>query len=366
MKSQAPKSQPVILSGIAPSGNLHIGNYLGALKQWVELQKTHRVFAMVADLHAITTPQDPEELRKKTREVAALMIACGIDPEQSVVFIQSHVPAHAQLAWILNTITPLGELERMTQFKDKAKNAETVAAFTEIADSRDENEFAERFEMGSYTKKIGLAVNAGLLNYPTLMAADILLYKATHVPVGEDQLQHLELTRTLARKFNNRFGEVFVEPQPFIIKDTARIMGLDDPAKKMSKSAPNPTNYIGLLDSPDIIRKKIKSAVTDSGADIRYNEKEKPAISNLMRIHAAFSGQTITDIESRYRGKGYADFKRELGELLVEKLAPVRDHYAKLSKDKKTLDGILTSGAARANETALKTFEQVKTLVGLL
>ena len=323
----------VILSGIAPSGNLHIGNYLGALKQWVELQKTHRVFAMVADLHAITTPQEPDELRKKTREVAGLMIACGIDPEESVVFIQSHVPAHTQLAWILNTITPIGELERMTQFKDKKEKAGTLA---------------------------------GLLNYPVLMAADILLYKTTHVPVGEDQLQHLELTRTLARKFNNRFGEVFVEPEPFIIKDTARIMGLDDPAKKMSKSAASAANYIALLDPPDIVRKKIKSAVTDSGSEIAYDEKEKPAVANLMRIFGAFSGQSVSEIETAHQGKGYAEFKRDLAELLVEKLQPIRESYEYVTERPDVLNNILGNGAKAANEIAEETLASAQQKIGLL
>src|SRR3989344_6745673 len=239
----------VLLGGVQPSGTLHIGNYLGAIKQWVELQKSHKEFLMIVDLHAITVPQEPRELNKKTLELAALLIACGIDPKKTTLFIQSHVPAHVELGWILNTLTPIGELERMTQFKEKQE-------------------------------KSGLL--AGLLNYPVLQAADILLYQTDVVPVGEDQLQHLELTRTLVRKFNNKFGEVFKIPKSVLQKDAGRIMGLDNPKKKMSKSATSANNYIALLDAPEEIRRKIKIAVTDSGKEIKYDKKEKPALSNLI------------------------------------------------------------------------------------
>ncbi|MBI2640866.1 MAG: tryptophan--tRNA ligase [Candidatus Sungbacteria bacterium] len=322
-----------LLSGIQPSGTLHIGNYLGAIKQWVELQKSYQVFISIVDLHAITVPQDPQELRKNTLELAALLVACGVDPKKSVLFIQSHVPAHTKLAWVLNTITPVGELERMTQYKEKRERAGTLA---------------------------------GLLNYPVLQAADILLYQPDVVPVGEDQLQHLEFTRTLARKFNSRFGKVFKEPKALIQKEAARIMGLDDPTKKMSKSAPSPNNFIALLDSPEEIRRKIKIAVTDSGRDIRYDEKSKPAISNLMAIYSAFSGMTVSQIEKKYHGKGYADFKRDLGELLVEKLTPIQKKYRELSRDDKKLLAILRSGAKKATGVANKTLSVVKRKVGFV
>lgn len=326
--------KPILLSGVQPSGVLHIGNYLGAIRQWADLQQDYQVFAMIADLHAITVPQEPEELRKKTLEIATLLVACGIDPEKSVIFVQSHIPAHAELAWILNTITPLGELERMTQFKDKKeKQAETYA---------------------------------GLFNYPVLMAADILLYQTDVVPVGEDQEQHIELTRSLARRFNNRFGETFKIPQAIVQKDTARLMGLDDPSKKMSKSAGSANNYIALLDTPDEVRRKIKIAVTDSGKEIAYDEGEKPAIANLMRIYAAFSGLSIADIENQYRGKTYADFKNDLTELLVEKLMPLQERYRALSSDTEAVRAMLRAGAERARAVAEKTLRAAQERVGFL
>lgn len=323
----------VLLSGIQPSGNLHIGNYLGAIKQWVELQKSYHVFISIVDLHAITVPQDPKELRKNTLELAALLMACGIDPIKSVLFVQSHVPAHTELGWILNTITPVGELERMTQYKEKRERAGTLA---------------------------------GLLNYPVLQAADILLYQPDVVPVGEDQLQHLEFTRTLARKFNNRFGKVFKEPKALITKDTARIMGLDDPSKKMSKSSANQNSCIFLLDSPEEMRRKIKIAVTDSGRDIRYDEKSKPAVSNLITIYSAFSGMSVSQIEKKYHSKGYVDFKRDLAELLVEKLSPIQKKYRELSQSQKTIVDVLAAGAKRADATASKTLYNAKSKMGFL
>lgn len=324
-------NKKILLSGITPSGVLHIGNYLGALKQWVELQKTHRVFAMIADLHAITTPQEPEKLRAKTLEVAALFVAAGIDPERSVVFVQSHVPAHAQLAWMLNTFTPVGELERMTQFKEKKGKA---------------------------------GVLAGLLNYPTLMAADILLYQADVVPVGEDQKQHLELTRTLAQKFNTRFGKTFKIPQALVQKDAARVMSLNDPSKKMSKSAENAANYISLLDAPDEIRKKIKIAVTDSEKDIRSDEREKPAIANLMRIYGAFSGASLKELEKKYESAGYAEFKSDLAELIIEKLTPIQKTYDELKRNEIKIENIIKKGAEDARETAEKTLSSAKEKMG--
>lgn len=323
-----------ILSGIQPSGNLHIGNYLGAIKQWLELQNEYEAFFCVVDEHAITVPQDPKELRENTLNLAMIYLAAGIDPEKSTIFIQSHVPAHAELGWILNTMTPLGELERMTQFKDKKDKQSEVFA--------------------------------GLFNYPTLMAADILLYQTDAVPVGEDQSQHVELTRSLAKRFNNRFGEVFKVPELLVQKETSRIMGLDDPSKKMSKSATSANNYIALLDSPDEIRRKIKIAVTDSGKDIRYDEEEKPAVSNLIRIFSAFSGQSNQEIKDVYAEKSYANFKQDLGELLVQKLTPFQDRYHKLEKDKQQVLNILHTGAGRANEIANTTLRAAQEKIGFI
>ncbi len=326
-------TKKILLSGIKPTGNLHIGNYLGAIKQWVELQKSYRVFIMVADLHAITIPQEPKVLAEKSLETVKLLISCGIDPKKSVLFIQSQVPAHTELSWILNTITPVGELERMTQFKEKKETAGTLA---------------------------------GLLNYPVLQAADILLYQTDAVPIGADQLQHLELTRTLVHKFNNRFGETFKLPKTIIPKDTARIMGLDDPAKKMSKSAANPENYIALLDSPAEIRRKIKTAVTDSGKEVRYDPDTKPAVSNLMTIYGAFSGNNFVEIEKKYTGKGYGEFKTDLAKLLIKKLAPIQKKYHELSQNKKDLLKLLQKNAKEANSIANHTLLVVKKKVGFV
>lgn len=325
----------VVFSGIQPSGNLHIGNYLGAIKQFVELQNSCEAIFCVVDHHAITVPQRPEELRKNILDVAKVYLASGIDPEKSIIFIQSQVPAHTELGWILNTLTPLGELYRMIQFKDKTENK---------------------------TQKDG--VLAGLLNYPSLMAADILLYNTTHVPIGEDQKQHVEFTRMIAEKFNNRFGETFVIPQALIQKETMRIMGLDDPAKKMSKSASSPNNYIALLDSPDDIRRKIKIAVTDSGKEIKYDKKSKPALSNLIDIYGAFSGMSISEIENKFKNSGYAEFKKYLGELLVDKLTPIQKKYAELKDDQ--MLAILKDGAKRADEIASKTLSAVKEKMGFV
>lgn len=326
------KTSQTILSGMRPSGTLHIGNYLGALKQWVQLQNKYKLFAMVADLHAITTPIDPEELRESTLKTAAFYIACGIDPKKSTIFIQSHVPAHTELGWILTTITPLGELERMTQFKEKRQQAGTLA---------------------------------GLLNYPVLQAADVLLYQTDVVPIGEDQIQHLEFTRTLARKFNVRFGDTFKEPKALVQKETARIMGLDDPFKKMSKSATSTNNYISLLDSPEEIRRKIKIAVTDSGKEIRYNETEKPAISNLMTIYSAFSGLTYAEIEKRFSGKNYGEFKHALAELLADSLSPIQKKYSSLMGNKTELKKIIAAGAKKAAVAANNTLKTARDNVGL-
>lgn len=326
----------IILSGIAPSGNLHIGNYLGALKQWVDLQKDYTVFAMVADLHAITVPQDSRELSVKTLEVAKILIASGIDPGRSVVFLQSQVSAHAELAWILNTLTPVGELERMTQFKEKKEKS---------------------------------GVLAGLLNYPTLMAADILLYQSDLVPVGEDQGQHLELTRALARKFNNRFGETFKEPKALILKETARIMALDDPTKKMSKSDEHDKSRINLMDSPDEIRNKIKGAVTDSQTKIEVpasHNAPHTGLSNLLNVYAGFTGMGTEEIYKKYDGQGYAEFKKDLAEVIINGLKLLQDNFQVLSKDKRAVLDILRDGAKKAALIAEKTLHDAKKKVGFV
>lgn len=321
------------VSGVQPSGDIHIGNYLGAIKQFVGLQEKYQTYFFIVDLHALTENPDPEKLREQTLKLAALYLACGLNPKKTTLFIQSHVPAHAELAWILNTITPLGELQRMTQFKDKSEQH---------------------------------GILAGLLNYPVLMAADILLYQPDVVPVGEDQVQHLELTRTLARKFNSKFGNTFNEPKTLLQKEVARVMGLDDPIKKMSKSASNPNNYINISDSADIVRKKIKSAVTDSGSEIKFDTENKPGISNLLAIYSAFSGDAIKKLESKYSGKNYGQFKSDLAELLVEKLSPMQSKYFSLLKNKKTLTKILSDGAKKANKTAEKTLSKVRQKIGLI
>jgi len=330
------EKKKTIFSGVAPSGNIHIGNYFGAIKQWVDLQNSgdYRTIFCVVDEHAITVPQDPKKLRAKIMEVAALYLSAGIDPSKSLVFIQSHVSEHAELGWILNTITPLGELQRMTQFKDKSGKQKSILA--------------------------------GLLNYPTLMAADILLYRTDLVPVGEDQLQHIELTRELAKKFNARFGETFVIPEPMINKTGARIMGLDNPKNKMSKSAESPNNFIALLDSPETIRKKIKVAVTDSGSEIRYDKEKKPAVSNLLTIYSLFTGKAIEEIEKEYGGKGYAEFKKDLAEIAVEGLSPIQAKYKELEENPDALMSILKKGAEKAKESASLTMSDVREKIGFV
>ena len=331
-----PNNKKIIFSGVAPSGNIHIGNYLGAIKQWVELQNTgeyQNIFCVV-DEHALTTPQDPAKLRSKILEVFTLYLALGIDPEKSIIFVQSHVPQHSELNWILSTITPVGELERMTQFKDKAKKQKSILA--------------------------------GLLNYPVLMAADILLYKTNLVPVGEDQLQHIEITRAIAKKFNNAFGQTFAIPEPLINKEAKRIMGLDDPAKKMSKSAENPNNYIALLDSPETIKEKIKTAVTDSGSEIKYDTENKPAISNLLLIYSLFSGKPITVLEKEYAGKNYSIFKKELAETIINGLSPIQKKYKELSANPDYVKKVLRQGAEKAKAIASQTIKEVRAKIGFL
>ncbi|HEY8343220.1 MAG TPA: tryptophan--tRNA ligase [Calditerricola sp.] len=322
-----------ILSGIQPSGLLTLGNYLGAIKQFVALQHEAECFFMIADYHALTVPQEPEALRQQTLQVAAMYYAAGIDPQKATVFVQSHVPAHTELGWVMQCLAHFGELGRMTQFKDKSAGKESVSA--------------------------------GLFTYPTLQAADILLYQATHVPVGEDQKQHLELTRDLAERFNKRYGETFVLPEPLIQKVGGRIMSLDDPTKKMSKSNPNPNSYIAILDEPDVIRKKIRRAVTDSETEVRYDPEKKAAISNLMTIFALCAGLSLEEIEERYRGKGYGVFKADLAEVVVETLAPIQERYRELIESA-ALREHLAEGAERATQVANHTLETVKEKIGLL
>lgn len=326
--------KPVILSGIQPSGHLALGNYVGALKNWVALQGQYDCIFLVVDLHALTVRQVPAELRNRCLSFVAQYIACGIDPEQSTIVIQSHVPEHAELAWVLNTITYMGELSRMTQFKDKSARHE-------------EN------------------VNAGLFTYPVLMAADILLYQANLVPVGADQKQHLELTRDLAHRFNQRYSDTFVMPEPYIPKVGARIMSLQDPETKMSKSDENPDNYIAVLDPPDVIRRKIKRAVTDSGTEIRYDES-RPGIANLLTIHAALTGKPMPEVEAHFAGKGYGDLKGELCEVVVATLEPVQKEYQRIMADKGYLEQVLARGAERARGRARKTLSKVYRKVGLV
>ncbi len=324
----------VVFSGIQPSGELHIGNYLGAILNWLTLQEKYRCIFCVVDLHTITVRQNPKVLKEKIREVANIYLASGIDPKKSIIFVQSHRPEHAELAWILSTLARFGELRRMTQFKEKAK-------------------------------KHPQNVNAGLFNYPVLMAADILLYQTDWVPVGEDQIQHVEITRTIARRFNNTFGPVFKVPKVLIRKEVARIMALDNPKEKMSKSAKSIFNYIALADPPNLIREKIKKATTDSGKEIIYNPNKKPAISNLLTIYSAFSGLSFKEIENKYKNKGYAEFKKDLAEVVIRGLAPFQKKLSQLQKNPKYTDKVLIEGAKKAQKIAQKTLREVKEKIGL-
>ncbi|MEN9558054.1 MAG: tryptophan--tRNA ligase [Candidatus Parcubacteria bacterium] len=322
------------LSGVQPTNNTHIGNYIGALKQWVEVQHRYRCLFCVVDLHAITTPQDPAILKKNIRSVAATYLAVGVDIQRSHIFIQSEVPEHTELGWILTTITKMAELERMTQFKDKAK-------------------------------KRGENVGVGLFTYPALMAADILLYDTGAVPVGEDQVQHLELTRAIARRFNSEFGETFVLPQALVQKTGARIMALDDPSAKMSKSASAASSYIALTDSDEVIRKKIMRAVTDSGSEIVYDPQHKPALANLLAIFHHMTGDKIPDIEKQFIGKGYGDFKKALAEATIAHLAPIRARINEYLSDEGELDRVLNAGRDAARAIAAKKMQDVRQKVGL-
>jgi tryptophanyl-tRNA synthetase len=320
-------------SGIQPTGDIHIGNYLAAIKQWVASQAEYDNIFCIVDLHAITVPQDPKILKAKIREVSGLLFAAGIDPKLSAVFVQSQVGAHAELAWILNCFIPMGWMQRMTQFKKKSK------------------ELKEQ-------------VSVGLFDYPALMSADILLYDTEVVPVGEDQKQHVELARDLAQRFNSIYGHTFRLPKAVIPEVGARIMGLDDPTKKMSKSEDNPGHAINLLDSPDEIRAKIKQATTDSRREIRFDEK-RPGIHNLLVIYEIFSGLSRAEIEARYEGKGYAHLKKELGEVVVEGLKPLQSRYQELTAEPGHIDSLLAEGASRVRPLAEKTLALVKSRIGL-
>lgn len=323
-----------IFSGIRPTGNIHLGNYLGAVKQWIELQEKNECVFCIVDLHAITTPYEPKELQKNILEAAAIYLAAGVDPNKSVIFTQSAVKEHVELGWLLGTITPMGELNRMTQFKEKSKQHKDY-------------------------------VNAGLFNYPILMAADILLYKTQGVPVGEDQVQHVELARTIARKFNQKFGEAFFEPKAILPESGARIMSLTNPKKKMSKSD-DPKSYISLFDEPEVIKKKIMSAETDSGKDVKYNVTKKPGISNLLTIYSQLSGKTTQEIEEEFKDKGYGDFKKSLTEVVINYLEPFRRKQKELQSRGVYVEQILKDGASRAQVLANTTMQEVKEKMGLI
>ena len=344
--------KPVILSCAQPSGKLTLGNYLGAVRNWSEMLEKSECFFGIVDLHAITTPVQPAKLRQNVFDCVAQYIACGLDPEKCHQFVQSHVIGHTELAWILTCITPIGELQRMTQFKDKAAKL----GFKSSEDSKDIKFTHEGARAQS-------SINTGLLCYPILMAADILLYNADLVPVGEDQRQHLELCRDLAQKFNHQYSETFTIPKPFMPKTGSRIMSLTDPTRKMSKSDENERASLFILDEPDQIKKKISSAVTDSGSEIK-SDPEKPGVSNLLGIHSALSGKDINQLEEHFSGKGYGVLKAELTELIIESLNPVREKYLDLIKDKNYLKSVLSRGAETAQKRAYKILGKVYRKVG--
>lgn len=334
MKTENTERKKVILSGIQPTGIFTLGNYLGAVKTWGQMQDDYHCCYMIADLHALTVRQEPQKLRKQVLECYALLLACGVDPQKSIVFIQSQVPAHAELGWILACNTQFGELSRMTQFKDKsAKHPENI--------------------------------NAGLFTYPSLMAADILVYQADMVPVGEDQKQHLELTRDVAGRFNNVYGNTFRIPEPYIGKQGARIMSLADPTRKMSKSDENQNATVSILDKPEQIIKKFKRAVTDSDMEVCYKEG-KDGINNLMSIYSVVTGKTMDEITAEFAGKGYGDFKTAVGEAVAEELRPVREEFDRLMADKAYLEQCYKEGAEKASRIAGRTMEKVKRKVGLI
>jgi tryptophanyl-tRNA synthetase len=322
-----------VFSGIQPTGDIHIGNYLAAIKHWVAMQDSYDCIFCIVDMHAITVPQDQKVLKAKIREVSGLLLAAGIDHEHSIIFIQSHVSAHTEMAWILNCFIPMGWMQRMTQFKEK-------------------------------TQKQKEQVSVGLFDYPALMAADILLYDTDAVPVGEDQKQHVEMARDTAQRFNSIYGETLILPEPFIPDIGARIMGLDDPTRKMSKSEPGSIHAINLLDPPDAIRNKIQRATTDSLREIRFDEN-RPGIFNLLTIYQLFTGESNKEIEAQFEGKGYADFKKALAEVVVESLRPLQERYRELTAEPGLIDAILAEGAAKARPAAEKTLAAVKDRIGL-
>ena len=324
----------IIFSGAQPSGKLTLGNYLGAIKNWTDLQEEYNCYYSVVDLHAITVPQEAKDLRANTMQLLAQYLACGLDPEKNTIFIQSHVSAHTELMWILSTMTYMGELSRMTQFKDKSQKNEAN-------------------------------LNAGLFTYPVLMAADILLYQTDLVPVGEDQKQHLELARDLANRFNNRYSPTFKVQEPYIQKAGARVMSLQEPTKKMSKSDENENAYILLIDDEDTIRRKIKRSVTDSVGIVQYSD-EQPGIKNLLNIYSKLSDKSIDEIVTMYEGKGYGDFKADVAEVIVEALRPIRERYEEILKDKEYLESVYAKGAQRAEAQARKTLRKVYKKVGLI
>jgi tryptophanyl-tRNA synthetase len=330
-------TKPNLLSGMQPSaGSLHLGNYLGALVNWADMQDDYNAYYVIVDLHAITVPQEPEELRTNSRRTAAQYIAAGIDVSKSALFVQSHVPAHAQLAWVLNCITGFGEASRMTQFKDKSQKA------------------------GADTASVGL------FTYPILQAADILLYQPKAVPVGEDQRQHIELTRDLALRFNSRFGDTFTIPEAVILKETAKIYDLQNPTAKMSKSAADPKGLVNIMDDNNTILKKIKSAVTDTDGIIKFDREAKPGVSNLLGIHSAISGRSVEILEAEFEGAGYGVLKAEVADVVIARIEPIRERTQELMSDQTELDRLLADGAEKANEQAEATLSKVYDAIGFL
>lgn len=328
------EERKVVFSGVQPSGALTIGNYIGAIRNWIDLQDKYECFYCIVDLHAITVPQEPKELRKNTLNLLALYLASGLDPEKSTIFIQSHVSAHSELTWVLNSISYMGQLSRMTQFKEKSQRSEAN-------------------------------LNAALFTYPVLMASDILLYQTDLVPVGEDQKQHLELARDLGERFNSKYSETFKIPEPLIKKVGAKIMSLQNPESKMSKSDADENGYILLLDKPDAIRRKIKRAVTDSIGEVKYRD-EQPGIKNLMNIYSIFSGESIENIEAKYEGEGYGKFKEDLAEVVIEGLRPMQEKYDYYMKNKDYLEEVYKNGAEKAERVARKTLRKVYKKVGFI
>ncbi|WWU64241.1 tryptophan--tRNA ligase [Clostridium baratii] len=327
-------SKKIIFSGIQPSGDLTLGNYLGAIKNWLTLQDEYDCYFCVVDLHAITVPQKAADLRRRTLEVLSIYLACGIDPEKNTLFIQSHVPAHSECAWLLSCNSYMGELSRMTQFKDKSKKA-------------------------------GNSVGTGLLTYPVLMASDILLYQTNLVPVGKDQIQHLELTRDLAIRFNNTYSPTFTVPEAYVPKTGAKIMSLQEPTKKMSKSDDNPNSFILIMDPPEVIRKKVSRAVTDSIGVINYSD-DQPGVKNLLNILSAINNKAPEDLVKEYEGRGYADLKKDVAEAIVTELEPIQERVKELLKDKKALEAIYKEGANKANYIANKTLRKMQKKIGFI